>query len=459
MNNTFETFYTEFIIFDIGYKTKSSDIGKCFNEFNNGNGKNKFFAFLKDVKQIKKSTANEFLNIRLRNEITNQELVKEKIKEPIEEPIEEKVVNVNANREDLELELLKIRIENERNLYKVEAEKEEKRIQAEAEKEEKRIQVELKKIELKYEIENKKLLLKEKKIESYEKQQNLNRVYGRETNNRYRDLSFNVTNNYGPLSNLEVYGNFHDKTFSSDSVSRNLVTTQMKHNNINMANVKDILYIVDTETEKKDIYTIDDKFVNKNVIDINKLDTIVDKVKKNDNLSGCNKLNNKLNEMKSYRDEINNNKESNYLSLGVKSFNEHIHDNIDNKLKNGLSKYEYMRNDNNPRYVNDKQVIDCYLCGVELELKSNGTHKCHDKPASKGGSWDRKNIYLCCSTCNQDMGTMTIREYRFRFFNKSLNVLCNEVNELDEDSIKNKYNIIKDELLTLIKRLNILFDM
>lgn len=271
VNNEYELFFNKFIILENGCKTKSSDIGKCFNEFNKGNGKNKLFSYLKEVKFIKKSKSNEFLNIRLNvkcDKVKCEEFVCSKCKDEDEDDkvkCEEFVCNKCKDFELLELE---IEIRHQNNiiddgfrLMRFKNELEFKAIELDINKFKFISKMELSKVELvkeqteiKYKIEEreinslcsiskaktqyskitdlKEFELEKKIIELNEIKSKLRHYYECKINNRYDTVTINIINKYDNCNNEILFNGtlneFYDKikNLDNDIVKRLYNTTK-----------------------------------------------------------------------------------------------------------------------------------------------------------------------------------------------------------------------------------------
>lgn len=87
--------------------------------------------------------------------------------------------------------------------------------------------------------------------------------------------------------------------------------------------------------------------------------------------------------------------------------------------RSAKSKIEYVRPQNNISMDGDAIAIECYCCSNKIDLKSAGCHRAHDIPKADGGDWSKDNIYLTCSTCNQDMGDqLSVIEYKTQLYVK-----------------------------------------
>ena len=56
----------------------------------------------------------------------------------------------------------------------------------------------------------------------------------------------------------------------------------------------------------------------------------------------------------------------------------------------------------------------CYVCGTEI--KFTDFEASHNVPYVEGGEWHVDNLRPCCRACNRSMGTMTVDEFKKRFF-------------------------------------------
>ncbi len=75
------------------------------------------------------------------------------------------------------------------------------------------------------------------------------------------------------------------------------------------------------------------------------------------------------------------------------------------------SKYYYLRTDNN--YNVEDGTLQCFTCVTRIQLTSNDCHRSHDIPKSRGGGWEKENIYLCCNKCNNAMSNkFGVNEYK-----------------------------------------------
>ena len=66
------------------------------------------------------------------------------------------------------------------------------------------------------------------------------------------------------------------------------------------------------------------------------------------------------------------------------------------------------------KYFGDKMTGKCYVCGKPITFTDFEVG--HNKPFIKGGEWNVNNLRPICRTCNRSMGTMTIEEFKKRFF-------------------------------------------
>jgi 5-methylcytosine-specific restriction endonuclease McrA len=95
------------------------------------------------------------------------------------------------------------------------------------------------------------------------------------------------------------------------------------------------------------------------------------------------------------------------------------------KHRTAKDKRLYVKARNNITFNDGRIIVKCFCCQQEMDLNSSSCHRSHDIAQSKGGDWSDDNIYLCCASCNHDMGDdLTVIEYTARLFNRDI---------LDED--------------------------
>ncbi len=486
MNDAFESFFQNYIIIDHNINTKSKLVGECYTKFNNSsNGKNKLFNYLTTVKGIQKNKLNEFVNIRIRdNNIQNKEIESnEKDKKEIQIQIEsnEKYQNeIDIDEEkQLRLELLRIQIKNEKeknqiekekieedrkkfetNLkiekekieedrkkfetnLKIEKEKIETNLKIEKEKIETNLKIENKKIDSNLEIENKKIALEWSKLENTKKMHKERIQHEKEENNKNRNLIMkrDFRNEYDERLKLGIYGTPAQQYITQDSAMRFLLNGIVNPNDIDFNTINNVMTISDKYIVEREIY--ENQTTKKiNAIDINDCKNIIDEIKSNINND---KLNESLDEILDYTDMIQHKVKHDDNERMVKTIVDHIYDK-QNKDAKSLSKKDYIRNYNNPRYENTKLYISCSVCEMKIELESNACHKSHDKQRSLNGSYDKENIYLCCANCNLGMSNKyTIREYKLKLCKDKLTELSKDTIDI-VNSDKSNYNDKENKL-------------
>ena len=55
---------------------------------------------------------------------------------------------------------------------------------------------------------------------------------------------------------------------------------------------------------------------------------------------------------------------------------------------------------------------ECFTCGARLDFTDAGTHRSHDVAKNLSGSWDRENVYITCATCNLNMQSNQVIDYK-----------------------------------------------
>jgi len=68
------------------------------------------------------------------------------------------------------------------------------------------------------------------------------------------------------------------------------------------------------------------------------------------------------------------------------------------------------------KYFGTKQTGKCYVCGKTITFFDFEAG--HNKPRSRGGTWNINNLRPICRSCNLSMGTMSIETYKRRYFSK-----------------------------------------
>ena len=58
----------------------------------------------------------------------------------------------------------------------------------------------------------------------------------------------------------------------------------------------------------------------------------------------------------------------------------------------------------------------CYVC--QKPILFTDFEVGHNKPFSKGGTWNINNLRPICRTCNRSMGSMTIEAFKIKYFTK-----------------------------------------
>ncbi len=88
--------------------------------------------------------------------------------------------------------------------------------------------------------------------------------------------------------------------------------------------------------------------------------------------------------------------------------------------KGGAHISKYLRSINRVRADSDSILYACCcVCGVEYKLSD--MERCHDIPRSVGGSWEKKNIFVGCKTCNREMGNKeSLRQFKANRYDKLL---------------------------------------
>ncbi len=78
-------------------------------------------------------------------------------------------------------------------------------------------------------------------------------------------------------------------------------------------------------------------------------------------------------------------------------------------------------------------IINCYSCGLEIDLNSAETHRSHDISRKDGGDCSEDNVYLCCATCNMAMGdSVTVHEYKASLFDQAYRSVSIQTESKDE---------------------------
>ncbi len=129
-------------------------------------------------------------------------------------------------------------------------------------------------------------------------------------------------------------------------------------------------------------------------------------------------------------DTIYNISNSTHMNKMIPTHNEYIKTKSLDNIKR--SKEQYLKPKNLAQYDTDnKSVIRCYCCGDSVNLASSGCHRGHNIPFSKEGNWHKDNIYLCCATCNQNMGnSCTLEEYSISMLLNVYGEILNNIKEV-----------------------------
>jgi len=68
------------------------------------------------------------------------------------------------------------------------------------------------------------------------------------------------------------------------------------------------------------------------------------------------------------------------------------------------------------KYFGNRMTGKCYVCKKPIIFTEFEVG--HNKPFSKGGTWNVNNLRPICRTCNRSMGTMTIETFKRKYFSK-----------------------------------------
>ena len=68
------------------------------------------------------------------------------------------------------------------------------------------------------------------------------------------------------------------------------------------------------------------------------------------------------------------------------------------------------------KYFGNKMTGKCYVC--QKPILFTDFEVGHNKPFSKGGTWNMNNLRPICRTCNRSMGSMTIEAFKRKYFTK-----------------------------------------
>lgn len=68
------------------------------------------------------------------------------------------------------------------------------------------------------------------------------------------------------------------------------------------------------------------------------------------------------------------------------------------------------------KYFGNKMTGKCYVCKKPINFTDFEVG--HNKPFSKGGTWNLNNLRPICRTCNRSMGTMTLETFKKKYFAK-----------------------------------------
>jgi hypothetical protein len=290
--------------------------------------------------------------------------------------------------------------------------------------EKKAIDIELKKVEYEYilgdkklELERENLAIKEKKRLDYIRQKELDRSHHTEENNKNRRMHYLDRHN---LLDFDVYGSAAVQFIESGSFKKNMFAQVLMHDRVPEEKYDEVVSVinsvVDGASTTLPVVTENDTLADKEVINIGDCtlipDTIVAKLQEQETIN--NKTSIWSESSKSRLQSIKKIGNSSSMNKMVPKYYDYLLDQMKNDSSKPKDKSFYVKpkNNTNANADNGDVLINCYACSKACKLGSSSIHRSHNVPDSKGGSWDKSNIYLCCANCNQDMGNgSTVEEY------------------------------------------------
>ncbi len=271
-------------------------------------------------------------------------------------------------------------------------------------------------------ISNKKLKEEElkiarEKIAEESKQRQLDRELLAQENNKILNLRPDFSQ-YNKYLDLEIFGNRGTHYATADSVKRIIAAGIFTHDIPKEMREIDICKKVDmvakAESVKSVVYDPNGSQMSIDLIPLRNVCRVMraafDNIDKDD-----------LTEIKDYTWITTNIDRVNQIESIYRSYNvQTIAANVTYRdLERRCFTYNGGMHDK-PMYLKPKNMyekldegyIRCYTCGVVGLMKSRDMDRAHNIPKSKGGSWEPRNIYLCCPDCNKGMSNaLTVEEY------------------------------------------------
>ncbi len=288
--------------------------------------------------------------------------------------------------------------------------------------------------------------LEERKHQEFIRQKQLDREHHTAENNKNRRL---FQHGIHPYLDYEVYGNVAHQYITSSSLKRNLLANVLIHDVSDPTRERDICNVINTrvnqETSELPIVVKSDAndvmLVDDDLISINDCVEIASDVANELHDTGCvaNRKNEWIDTMSKRVAIVKSVKTKDDLIVSAPTHIDtleiinagHIGSSKKNKRHYLKPRNKVKMVDNNP----DDLMVCCYVCANPCSIKDASLHRSHNLPESKGGSWNKQNIYLCCSKCNLNMGNgATIEEY-------SCSLIENKLNELTISFTKRKNDI------------------
>ncbi len=247
-------------------------------------------------------------------------------------------------------------------------------------------------------------MAKMKAIDVEEKQKD--RQFMREENNKNRTLTM-MTSGYNKYLDLDAFGTNTVQYITGQSLKRVLGFSEFNHTSkVNEALMQSLEAKIEESSEEVIIYE-GDVASSEQCVNVDKISDLLEDV----HVNTASLIEKQAIEIKEAPlSKTTRVKLPEMLKL-KESQNPELHKEKD--------KLHYVKAANNLRTEGDVPMIDCYCCGNPLRLRSSAAHRCHNIPKSNGGDWSKENVYLCCSSCNQDMSNaMSVVEYKIELYVK-----------------------------------------
>ena len=244
-----------------------------------------------------------------------------------------------------------------------------------------------------------------KQLDLLEKEKD--RAFMREENNKPRVLTI-LSKGFNPYFDLVGYGNNSKQFIDSSSLKKVIGFSQFDNTNVRDLTIEHkIGDIVESESEDKIIYSGEDSSIIRG-IDSEKVSEVLDKIEIDEKAKE---------DVLAQVSEICNAPKDSSKRLKIPKLDSLRCSQLPDVNSSCLDKKKYIRAINKLRFVDNKIMINCYCCDDEYPLDSPAIHRSHNIPKSRGGDWSKENIYLCCSSCNQDMGNeITVLDYKLDLY-------------------------------------------